>query len=391
VDIEGKLQITLSAMNGTVTNAHIASTRPLQVASLFHGKSVDETLRTLPLLYSLCGTAQACSAVRACEQALGLRAGAATTAARDLLVWVETAREHLWRILLDWPGFVGERSDKAALAGVSGLLLSCKTALFSGREPFQLHAEPVVDHDALTRSIDALTHRIETAVFGGAPEQWLSCEDDVALRRWSEAAATPAARLIRHVRECGWQSIGATETAFLPALDEERLLRCLRGDYGAAFVGQPRWDDRCRETTPLARQRDHVLVRALASRYGAGLLVRLVARLVELARIPGYLRHGAKRLKHGENTAAEQWPAPGFGLGQVEAARGRLVHYVETEGQVIRRYRILAPTEWNFHPEGVVARGLCNVSPAPEEQLRQQAALWIGAIDPCVGYTLRIH
>ncbi|WP_373507775.1 nickel-dependent hydrogenase large subunit, partial [Thiocapsa sp.] len=80
--------------------------------------------------------------------------------------------------------------------------------------------------------------------------------------------------------------------------------------------------------------------------------------------------------------------ASGIGLGRVFAARGLLAHLVRVEDGRVRDYRILAPTEWNFHPRGVVARALESLPPGPEEQLRRQAELLITAIDPCVAFTL---
>ena len=81
----------------------------------------------------------------------------------------------------------------------------------------------------------------------------------------------------------------------------------------------------------------------------------------------------------------------GTGIGQVEAARGHLVHRVVLDDGWVRRYQILAPTEWNFHPAGVVARGLGGLVDSDEPTLRRQAALLINAMDPCVGYDLRVH
>jgi Ni,Fe-hydrogenase I large subunit len=125
-------------------------------------------------------------------------------------------------------------------------------------------------------------------------------------------------------------------------------------------------------------------------RYGSGLLTRLVARLLELASIPCHLNRIAQRL------GQEMEPAPvpqataesGSGLGVVEAARGRLIHRACVAGETIQRYQILAPTEWNFHPAGLVAEGLLGLSGGDEAILRQQARLFINAVDPCVDYAI---
>jgi coenzyme F420-reducing hydrogenase alpha subunit len=79
-----------------------------------------------------------------------------------------------------------------------------------------------------------------------------------------------------------------------------------------------------------------------------------------------------------------------LGIASVEAARGQLTHRVAVDGDRITDYSILAPTEWNFHPRGVVARGLASLRSTNAEQLRQQAEFIIHAIDPCVAYDLHI-
>lgn len=71
-------------------------------------------------------------------------------------------------------------------------------------------------------------------------------------------------------------------------------------------------------------------------------------------------------------------------------ARGLLVHWlcVDAQGRV-ERYGVLAPTEWNFHPQGAAAqvlRALDAKQPAP--QLAAAAAVLVAAFDPCVDYEL---
>lgn len=82
----------------------------------------------------------------------------------------------------------------------------------------------------------------------------------------------------------------------------------------------------------------------------------------------------------------------GSGIGRAQAARGELIHHVkidEKEGkEIIKKYQILAPTEWNFHPEGVVAASLKTLN-MKSPTIFEEATLIIGAIDPCVAYNLK--
>jgi Ni,Fe-hydrogenase I large subunit len=67
-----------------------------------------------------------------------------------------------------------------------------------------------------------------------------------------------------------------------------------------------------------------------------------------------------------------------------------LVHRVELERGGVRRYQILAPTEWNFHPDGAAAQALMRLPARDPAVLRRLAAMLINAVDPCVGYDLRV-
>lgn len=79
-------------------------------------------------------------------------------------------------------------------------------------------------------------------------------------------------------------------------------------------------------------------------------------------------------------------------MGVVECARGRLVHRVAVAGGRVADYKILAPTEWNFHPEGPLARGLAGAWVGRETAAVRQSIEWlVTALDPCVGCDLVVE
>jgi uptake hydrogenase large subunit len=125
------------------------------------------------------------------------------------------------------------------------------------------------------------------------------------------------------------------------------------------------------------------------ARYGPGILTRLTALLTELAEIPGKMRELAQGIEEASGEAREPLRRGGTGIGVAEAARGRLIHAVEISGGLVRNYRILAPTEWNFHPKGAAAKGLARIALAEPARRELLARLFIAATDPCVAYELR--
>ncbi len=394
VGIEGQLTITLRTAHGRVAGVDIRSSRPLKAPRIFVGRSPATVLETLPMIYSLCATAQAAAARQALGAALGRPADAAARAGR-LLVDVETVREHTLGILLGWAEYLGEGPDGAA-ATMMGLLPAVRGAVFAGGRAFALDAEVAVDRDALAAALGQMRTVLEERVFGLPLEMWHGLATPAELVEWAEQGTTVAARVAAAALADG-QADGPADATFpttagpvalLPDLDDATLGARLRPADADAFIARPLWRGAPGETSSLSRQRTHPLVAGLLQDQGDGLVTRLAARLVELSGLARGLEDSLPRLADAPAAAVEDGRDTGEGMGQVEAARGRLVHRVELAAGMVTRYQVLAPTEWNFHPRGAASRALAGLAFTDEEDLRRRAALAIRALDPCVGFEL---
>ena len=158
------------------------STRPDAAARVLLGKTPEQVLDMVPLLFTLCGNAQAYAALLACRAALGMAAEPESDAARDMLVQLETLREHAWRILLDWPVLIGLDPDKKALAALLKFDALFKRHLFTDGEAFKLDSRLDIDALQLTRLIDELEALIDAAIFNGRLGDFrtLTCETSCA-------------------------------------------------------------------------------------------------------------------------------------------------------------------------------------------------------------------
>ena len=378
--LEGSLDISLRTRCGDVDEVAIASSRPVHASRVFHGKTVSDALQMIPRLFTICGTAQSCAAIRACEQALGYRSSASREQLRTCLVRFETVREHMWRILLDWPAFLEEAPQQEGMAEMLALQRALHKALAASNNPFLLAEDvPHGVHDYPKKQLDRLHAFLEESVFGMPLPSWLDIRNPERLTEWAAAGTTVAARMVNHVMESGWSGVGNSTVTPLPAMERAVVDRLLQEQ---AFIERPSWEGECCETSCLTRV-DSPLLTVLTAQYGNGLLVRLTARITELAQI-------------AVNPMPEEDPGKdvpddgnGMGMGYAEAARGRLLHRVQLDDGKIVSYQILAPTEWNFHPQGVVARSLATLH-GDHALIEQQARLLINAIDPCVSYQLSI-
>jgi hypothetical protein len=317
-------------------------------------------------LFNLCGHAhRLCSRLAIDAAAPGLLPAPAATPAAVLRR--ETATEHVRRIGLDWPR-----------------LLACSDAAQADTEEEAqrgLRACPLLRTPAGTPlDWDAVHDWLQTHWLGMAPATWLrawqACDKDW-LNDWSRRGKGWLPALLRRAK--------ANDVA-LPLDDMPPLAACpdalreLGGaldEQGDPFSAAPRWRGHCAHTGAWSRRGDTPAIRPGSA------WTLLGSRIAELAHLclpggDGWLQWGA--LPTGERR----------GLAWVEMARGLLVYQVGLDPHDPTRVaacQALAPTEWNFHPEGVAAQAL-SALPARATDTPAKATLLMAALDPCVPFRL---
>lgn len=381
----GRIDIHLTVTGESISGVRLASSRPIAATQILHGLSARELLHTLPVLFSVCGNAQAYAARQACRAVLDHPETIASESARQILVLAECMRELAWRILLDWPEVLAEKAEKAAMATLLRSDDQLKRILFKDGDAFSLSSTAIASGDVI-ELLDDLRYTLDKAVFAGSLATVLQIADFEDWKDWWRYCQAPAARLMREIVDFGWADLGRNSVELLPPLPAAKLATEI-GEAPSEFCRAPRWQARCWETTVLNRQSASPAIAGLSQHYGNGLLVRIAARLRELAELPIRMSALTQQL---DDTSIVPPPFPvadGLALSQVVAARGLLLHRLDLRQGRVYDYRIVAPTEWNFHPDGVVAQGLYRLH-GDSETLKRQASLWIAAIDPCVEYRL---
>lgn len=351
---EGELRVELQRKAGRVAGLRVHSSRPDVARRLLQGRRRTEVIEAVPRLFSVCGRAQAAACALACTAAAGEAPDARALARAGAAVTAESLRESAWRLLLEWPRRLGEAPDAVAVAA----------------------ARAVQDGPPRESAAQALA----VAVFGRGSREWLALESAEAIGHWIDGAGTAAARFLRQVRESSarqeaWPQAGATPA--LPAKGHAQWVPGLAAacDAEADFARHPHWQGAPAETGAPARLHDDPCLRALQAQGASPVLRRLVARLREFARM---LEGGAEAA-----VGATALPAGGA-VAWVETSRGLLLHRVRLEGEVVRGLCIVAPTEWNFHPQGVLARELVGLSALDADQIKARAESLVHALDPCV-------
>lgn len=402
MSIQGELGITLTSHThrSKSFNCKIESNRPLRVCELFTGKTIQHTLNMVPLIFSICSKAQSVAAIRAIESAMQTPVSREIESNREALVALESLREQVLRILMDWPSYIKEKPNSANLAyvsmGVNKLLQSLQP-----KDSLTYPAQEVVVIRPHGQAWQSFSKKLGHMLFSSEPDEWIkrlakdrASTRDNPFRLWSESTSTQAARFMRWLDSQKWKNAGSSTIPHLPDIDDQALALQL-ATHQETFVQAPQWSEQCYELSWFSRQQSEAnsaiteLSIALRQQHGSGIYTRLAARLLEVARLQALL--DGYFLKH---THLNEPAASGSGLGHANAARGKLTHYVEVDGLMIERLIILAPTEWNFHPLGVAADSLSHLQhdiQCSRGDITKQAELLIHAIDPCVGYQLSVE
>ncbi|KPG00843.1 hydrogenase [Rhodopseudomonas sp. AAP120] len=379
---DDRIAVSAVLAQGRVARVAISARRPLGVGRLAQGKPAEAVVALVPRLFALCAAAQGAAATLALAAARGEPVPPHTLAAQASAVLAEQLIELLRGTITSLAG-----DQFPAFAPQLRVLIAAARRVDARG---QLEPDAI---DALADGLEALglpEHSLDDA---DTYRSWLASDAPLAALHGAGAAspglrgeASPESRApasdAPEEFDFGPQPIDPLTATHDPAIGHALL------HHGASFAARPDLAGRIPETGALARLAGHPLIRSV----GPGLAGRRLARLIEATTTPQRLR----ALRRGEAEAAGLLRATslgdGIGLGAVECARGRLHHLIalDRDGR-ITRYEILAPTEWNFHPQGPLARALIGAPLSAGEAGRRRIAALVAAFDPCVGFEVELR
>lgn len=326
------------------------------LSKLLRGHDLPHALRSLGSLFTLCAHAHQECAQQAFAVALGQEPAQQP---HQNLAWL-TARDHLRSVALDWPARLTP-DQPPSLQWLRGCPISLGSALPRNQA-------------LATQQLSALADWLESTFLCVPLDVWLEhCARDDGLLAWCHEHRTrtePAHALLQAQALHGWPALPLVP---LPAdTGDAGPLRALAHRLWDEpdFCQHPTWEGRCMETGPWIRRRHQP--GALRTP-----LLRLASRLRELVELAA----GARAARHGLLAHGAIRLSSGCGLAWSEMARGLLLHSVQLDRiATVMEYRVLAPTEWNFHPAGSLGQAVASLAPDDRDSARLLAA----AFDPCV-------
>ncbi len=345
----------------------VENARPLAVARMLEGRSLGQAMQLLPMLLNVCGQAHVLAlhlAARAAREVAPAQPVACGGEMAGMLraMRLEALREHMLAWLHHVPALLGQDLPQA-----SGVLGALGAAQRDGTA------------EAARKVAEVVREFMHGAAFAGV------------LRDVAALALPPV------------PALGALRRAELPALGVV-LLR----DTDFALVRLPSAGGEMRHVLKLAEMADRaeellpaeLLVKDLPQtvRWRLGHVARLLQRLSadrDDDRDDAHGTDAAGAANAGDTGMVDDAGMVPLeddaGLGWVLTARGVLVHVLRLDAEGgVRHCRILAPTEWHCHADGLAARWLRQLRAANADELCTLARGVMLLTDPCEPFVVRV-
>ena len=334
--LTGGLALEVVISGGVVRAVALRSDRPVALCRAMVGRRADDVPAAFERLYALCGRSHRIAAHFALDAARGREIPASVRRAAVYDLAAERVGEHL----------------RSTLASAASLSLPAETA-----------------------ELEALRAAFAAARPGAHPVAMAAPLAVLGLDRAPPAAESWAGRMLNAV---GPEAAGAGGVDALTEADDAAVLAAL-ARWGVDYAALPHLPLRRPETGALARARGNDAPRD-----------RLAARFAEIS-------HAAALLREQAEATPSAWFASfalpdGTGFAAVETPRGRMHHLAAVDAQDrVAVCAVLAPTEWNFHPDGPLVHALPGLRLGSGEAAARRLRCLVALFDPCVSCTLDLR
>jgi uptake hydrogenase large subunit len=455
--VEGDLEVTLDIAEGQVRDAHVNAPMYRGFEQILQGKAPHDALVFVPRICGICSVSQSVAAAHALADLAGAVMPANGRLVTNTILAIENLADHLTHFYLFFmPDFAravyagrpwhadaverflpdrGEQTRKAIAARQRWFEL---LGTLAGKWPHTQGLEPggssravePAERTRLLARVREFRGFLERELFGGtALEAFDALPDEAALWAWHAQQPTrgdfrlylsygayPQAQGGHTFAAGVWDAAQAalqpldtaaiTEDATHAWLQDEGGPRHPRDGWtepapdkalGYTWNKAPRLAGAVVETGAIARQlaAGHGLVHDAVRRHGGVVFTRVLARVLELARIVPCIEAWLGALQPQQPYCEPvRLPLDGEGVGLNEAARGALGHWVSVRGGRIANYQIVAPTSWNFSPRdatgtpGALEQALVGTPVGEGEDTPVAVQHIVRSFDPCMVCTV---
>ncbi|MFT5662147.1 MAG: Ni,Fe-hydrogenase I large subunit [Sulfurimonas sp.] len=384
--IEGEASVYFDIVNEKVVFSTIAFPHFRGIENILKGKNALDALVITPRVCGICGHAHLMASVRAIEDAYknsGHEVELSTKAKniREFTLVMEIIQNHLkWMYMVLIPELLkltDSDEENYPLKGAYGASLATKAiALLGGQWPHSSYMVPggitcdptYIEILQAQSFLDELIQFFEKESLGVNLENFLGYE----ICKEFVTGKADISKIEKYLRELGMQDKGLAYDRFI-VLGEHlftkpskvKQTRSFKVDVKhvstiesyspneKTYARNAMYKDNYYEVGSLSRMMslENPLIRNVHRRYKDSAYSRVMARIYELA----YLMKHSKDLLSTISIDENSYNKPisidkitASGVGVVEAPRGPLIHKVDIENGMIKKYEIITPTQWNI-------------------------------------------
>ena len=345
--------------------------RPNFAKQMLVGQTPEQSIERITQLMTVCQHAQTAAAK--------LALGGAITSAEKRAIDYENIEQGFWRLIIDLPKILAVDSPLADFVKFRQAIAQHANKNTNKNVQSELEIRSTAEY--LFQQLCQLTPEEFSQLSKERFSQWLAKSDSpmaVILRQVSHVF--PAA-LDNHLKLLAT----VPDDVFLATLSE--LLKANKD-----FYQQPCLAQHSHETGSFSEIQNHPLFELFLA---LGVTGRYASRLLYLAQKITELADVNSSSNSNSNSAIK--PITGqfcleknTSLGWVQTARGLLVHMANIQQDKISQYFIVAPTEWNFHPQGILKKIMLHTSFKSPELAKKAVKLAVIALDPCVDFNVGV-
>lgn len=358
----GTIRINVTVSRALACSVAVKANRPQALARMFVGRRAEAAPAQAGQAFSLCGFAQSLASRIAVLNATDTPMSDEEHMAAGAGLLAERIFETLRPMILHWPTPLPEKMAVGAGRQLREALAASQ-AIVSQARSGQIAKDSLATDAA---RLSAAAHALGTPRDGDEP-----------------VVGSVLAAMLQDLGDVA--DFAQRNPEPLTADDDAEVIARLSDEPD--FARMPHLPGRVVETGAFARRGGATLS------CEPHLARRLIARigdiqdcLAQLARLAATGEQDWSLLAAGGST-----PSAG-GYGAVECARGRLYHHAQvgSDGR-LAGYRILAPTEWNFHPVGPFVERLLSSRIGTGATAARSVSLLALLFDPCVAVEIGIR
>jgi len=372
--IEGEAKLNFSFKNKKIDFVDIEFLQTRSIEKILENKNALDALVINPRVCGICGHAHLIATVQALEDCYeDIEISNKAKILRELTLNFELIQNHFkWFYLTVLPLF--GYKQYVLKATQPSQLMGKAIATFGGQYPHTSYAiVGGVVCDITNTDIIKIEHYIdetikffEQNVVHADTQDFLACNNVKKL--YNRGGDLP--KILANIKKNRWEYLGKSYDRFI-VFGENRYFKKGKSlktrlttnikikhikefSNETSYAKNVMYKDRYYEVGPLARAMINKtpLIKDAHRRYTDSIFSRILARVCEIPQLLNHSKDLLKQLDLSEPSyikpKVDISKMTASGESAVEAARGSLVHKVELEDGLIKKYEIITPTQWNL-------------------------------------------